>query len=196
VEVLATVGSVMFGFQHTFRKSWRLSSLLVVLLLVPGCATGPRGYPAREGIANFDRVNDALYRGAQPNNLGVKALARLGIKTIVNLRMAKDVWPAEEAEARAAGLLYTNVPMSGCGRPTEEQVAKVLAILRTAPAPVFVHCRLGCDRTGTVIACYRIEHDKWTSEQALREARQYGMSGWSTGMKSYIKQFAKSRQSL
>ncbi|PYJ97840.1 MAG: hypothetical protein DME23_13550 [Verrucomicrobia bacterium] len=65
------------------------------------------------GITNFARVNDRLYRGAQPNADGIKSLARLGVRTIINLRMTNDVWSAEEAKARDVGITYTNVPMSG-----------------------------------------------------------------------------------
>ena len=47
--------------------------------------------------------------------------------------------------------------------------------------PVFVHCRRGADRTGTAIACYRIEHDHWTNQQALAEAKTFGMSSMEVG---------------
>jgi len=147
------------------------------------------------GITNFVRVNNRLYRGAQPNGDGIKSLARLGVKTIINLRMTNDVWSAEEAEAQAAGITYTNVPMSGIGRPTDEQVTKVLSIIETGLHPVFVHCQHGADRTGTVIACYRIRHDKWTSKQALLEAKEYGMSPLEIGMKHYVVDFGKSSTS-
>lgn len=146
------------------------------------------------GITNFARVNNHLYRGAQPNGDGIKSLARLGVKTIINLRMTNDVWSAEEAEARAAGITYTNVPMSGIGRPTDEQVLKVLSIIETATDPVFVHCQHGADRTGTIIACYRIRHDKWTGKQALQEAREHGMSPLEIEMKHYIAVFGKARK--
>ena len=162
--------------------------------LIAGCATGPRGFPPRDGITNLDRVNDGLYRGAQPNGLGIASLNRLGVKTIVNLRMTNEAWVAEEAEARKHGLTYTNVPMKGFGCPTDEQVIKVLSIIENFPSPVFIHCQHGCDRTGTIIACYRIKHDGWTSGQALHEARQYGMSGWELGMKNYVISFGKSRK--
>ena len=176
------------------KKLFSLFIVVSALLASAGCATAPRGFPARDGIANFDRVNENLYRGAQPNNVGIEALARLGVKTIINLRMANDVWPAEDAEARARGITYTNVPMSGLGRPTNEQVTMVLSILENPRAPVFIHCQHGCDRTGTIIACYRIKHDQWTSEQALAEAKEYGMSRWEFGMKSFVTDFAKSHK--
>ena len=166
--------------------------LLASLLVISGCTTVPRGFLAPDGIGNFDRVNDQLYRGGQPNNLGIARLQQLGIKTIVNLRMPDDVWVAEETEARAKGIIYTNVPMRGLSRPTDDQVATVLSIIETFPSPVFIHCQLGCDRTGTIIACYRIKHDQWTSELALREADQYGMSVWEVGMRQFVRDFAKS----
>lgn len=147
------------------------------------------------GITNCARINNCLYRGAQPNGEGIKSLARLGVRTIINLRMTNDVWFAEEAEARARGIAYVNVPMSGIGRPTDEQVAKVLLIIQACTEPVFVHCQHGADRTGTVIACYRIQHDKWPSKQALQEAKEYGMSPLEIGMKHYVVDFGKSHKS-
>jgi uncharacterized protein (TIGR01244 family) len=166
---------------------WLLSLLLTVTL----CAAGERGLPPREGIANFGKINDSLYRGAQPDTVGIKNLARLGIKSIINLRMTNDVWKAEEAEARASGIAYTNVPLRGFGRPTHVQVATLLALIETLPAPVFVHCRYGCDRTGTIIACYRIRQDHWSNEAALEEARKYGLSSLEQGMINYVREFGK-----
>lgn len=176
----------------TIRMKSSLPSLALLIFIV-GCATGPRGFPPAEGISNFDKVNNSLYRGGQPNSLGIESLKRVGIKTIVNLRMTNDVRITEEAEALSNGIIYTNVPMRGLGRPTDKQVAKVLSIIETFPSPVFIHCEHGCDRTGTIIACYRIKHDQWTSKQALIEARQYGMSKWEFGMKSYVVDFEKPR---
>ena len=172
-----------------------LPALIVVSLMASfGLIRSEDSHPKVAGITNFARVNDHLYRGAQPNADGIKSLARLGVKTIINLRMTNDVWSAEEAEARAAGITYTNVPMSGIGQPTDEQVLKVLSSIETAADPVFVHCQHGADRTGTIVACYRIRHDKWTSKQALQEAREHGMSPLEIGMKRYVADFAKSHK--
>jgi protein tyrosine/serine phosphatase len=51
---------------------------------------------------------------------------------------------------------------------------------------VFVHCKRGADRTGNVIAVYRIFHDGWDSKRALSEARSYGMSVFQRGMQHYV----------
>jgi uncharacterized protein (TIGR01244 family) len=171
-------------------KSIRIS-LLLLPLVVSLCAAGQRGLPPSEGIGNFGKINDRLYRGAQPDAAGVANLARLGIKSIINLRMTTDAWKPEEAEARASGITYTNVPLRGVGRPTRSQVATLLALIENLPSPVFVHCEHGCDRTGTIIACYRIRSDRWSNEAALEEARRYGLSKLERGMISYIRHFGK-----
>ena len=172
-------------------KHWM--GLFVVLFLAAGSPAGAwqRGLPPSEGIINFGKVNDSLYRGAQPDAVGIRNLKKLGVKTILNLRMTNEVWKSEEANAHANGLIYTNVPMNGVGRPTPEQVAKALALIETLPSPVFVHCKYGCDRAGTIIACYRIQHYHWSSEAALQEARHYGISMFAWGMKKYIVEFGK-----
>jgi tyrosine-protein phosphatase SIW14 len=145
-------------------------------------------------LPNFHEVNSRLYRGAQPRWGGINRLVQLGIKTVVNLREGDDQARAEEAEARAAGLRYFNVPFKRTGRPTDQQVSSVLSIINdTENQPVFVHCKLGKDRTGTVIAVYRIAHDGWTSERAKAEANRYGMHPWELGMKDYIHDFYQGR---
>ena len=73
-------------------------------------------------------------------------------------------------------------------RPTDAQIAKVLGLLNSQE-PVFVHCKKGADRTGTVIACYRISHDRWQRQQALKEAKSHGMGFVQVGLKRYILEF-------
>src|SRR5947209_5103305 len=72
---------------------------------------GTRGVPASEGIINFGKVNDMLYRGAQPDDSAIIHLKTLGIKTIINLRMAKEISKTEPAQAATNGIIYTNVPL-------------------------------------------------------------------------------------
>jgi len=167
----------------------RLSVLSALTLLAAASQAAERGLPAQEGIGNFGLISEKLYRGAQPDESGVKNLQRLGVKLIINLRMPGDHWDHEAEAARACGITFTNVPMKGLSRPTETQVKTVLALIESSPGPVFVHCEHGCDRTGTIIACYRIRHDQWTSAAALAEAQRYGLSKWERGMRRYVLEF-------
>ncbi len=172
----------------------RLRVILFSFLLVLGvglCDAGERGLPAQDGVGNFGKVNDQLYRGAQPDGTAIDTLKRLGVKTIVCLRSPGKEWKAEVQEATAHGLVCTNIPLSGIRRPKMEQVRQALDAIKSLPGPVFVHCQYGCDRTGTIIACYRIQFDKWSVEEALREAERHGMSKLERGMKDFIVDFGK-----
>lgn len=141
------------------------------------------------GIPNFHQVNEHVYRGGQPSPEAWQGLAKMGVKTVVDLRREDEHSTAAEAQAvAAAGMIYVNVPMKGVVAPSNEQIAKVLALLN-ADEPVFVHCKRGADRTGAVIACYRIAHDRWQRPQALREAKSLGMGTFQVGLKRYIMEF-------
>jgi len=164
----------------------RMSSGLFALALLVSVAAAQTA-PQFSELPNFRQVNERLTAGAQPENGGLKKLAELGIKAIVNLRGEDERTRAEAAEAKALGLRYYSVPMPGLSRPTGEQVARVMAIVDAQENwPVFVHCKRGADRTGTIIGCYRIMHDGWTADRALSEAKQYGMSWLERGMRDYI----------
>ena len=184
-RLAGTVGLVLPKYR------WLVAGMLAVVLLAGGCLGGQRGVPASEGLANFARVSETLWRGAQPDEHGLETLKKLGATTIINLRMADDVVPGEEAAARRLGLGYVNVPLPGWSAPDAVAVARVL--LASSPPPVFLHCEHGADRTGTIIACYRIRHDGWTTERALAEARVYGLSGWQFGMKRFVRSFPATR---
>jgi tyrosine-protein phosphatase SIW14 len=170
----------------------RLRILSIALMLLMATASAPSRAAGKEVLPNFHKVNEQLYRGAQPLTGGMKELAALRIKTVINLRGEDEQTRNEEAEARTAGLRYFSVPLPGFGRPSDEQVNRVLAIINDSQNwPVFVHCHHGEDRTGTIIAIYRISHDGWSAEEAKKEAKRYGMSRFQFKMKDYINDYAR-----
>lgn len=147
---------------------------------------------AAPGVPNFQQVNDAVYRGGQPAPDGFQYLAKLGVKTVIDLRDVGEHSQAEEETlVKEQGMRYVSIPMHGLSAPTNEQVLQALALMDDHLAgPVFVHCRRGADRTGTVIACYRIAHDHWQNLKALGEAKLYGMSFIERAMQHFVLQYA------
>jgi tyrosine-protein phosphatase SIW14 len=146
------------------------------------------------GLPNFHQVNPQLFRGAQPTPEGLQQLNKLGIRTVIDLREAGERSAAEKKIVEGLGMHYVSVPMKGMHTPESWQIAKVMGIIYDNSAgPVFVHCRRGADRTGTVIAVYRISHDGWNNGRALAEARSLGMSRFQTAMEHYVRDYRPDR---
>jgi hypothetical protein len=73
---------------------------------------------------------------------------------------------------------------------TDKQMDRILATLADPQrAPIFVHSRRGADRSGVVIACYRIVHDGWTNAQPMQEAHEQGFSGLEVVMRRYVRHY-------
>jgi len=161
-----------------------LASVVILVFNLAALAQKDARYPE---LPDFHQVNAQLYRGGQPKTSGLQKLKELGVKTVVNLRRKDDLARAEETEARSLGLRYYGIALPDFSRPKDDEVQRVLEII-DAPEnqPVFVHCHHGKDRTGTIVACYRISHDGWTAKQAKNEAEAYGLSWAEIGMKKYI----------
>jgi protein tyrosine/serine phosphatase len=168
----------------TLRRPSRVTKGLLVVVVAIGVATA--GDELRralshtdekfslEGVSNFGRMNDRLYRGAQPTTAGYTALRDLGIDTIVRLSLGEEGSSAEESQVKALGMGYVSLPWSTQHEPSREQVATFLTLLRAHPrSKVFVHCKWGADRTGVMIALSRIAIDHWTVTQAIAEMNAF-----------------------
>lgn len=167
------------GFARISRRGGMLAPVL--LFAFAAFAQDPAGVP------NFHKVNDKVYRGAQPSDQGFQNLAKLGVKTVVDLRQTDGRSAQEKRVVEAAGMRYINIPMLGMHTPNPADVQKVLSVFNDASAgPVFVHCKRGADRTGTVVACYRISHDRWDNGKALGEAKAFGMAWMQKAMQHYV----------
>jgi protein tyrosine phosphatase (PTP) superfamily phosphohydrolase (DUF442 family) len=122
------------------------------------------------GVPNLYRVSGELYRGDQPSPQGMRNLKDLGIKTILNLRS----FHSDRDEIGDTGLAYEHIYMKAW-HPEEEDVVRFLRMV-TDPkrTPVLVHCQHGADRTGTMIAIYRIAVQGWSKAEAIREMTEGG----------------------
>ena len=142
------------------------------------------------GVENFHAVDEHIFRGGQPSGQGFQSLARMGIKTVIDLRGGRYHERYEGNLVLGAGMHYVPIPLSGLLHPRDVQIAGLLALLEDSSQwPVFIHCKRGADRTGTVVACYRIAHDHWSNQKALAEAKTYGLSSLELAMQRYILHF-------
>jgi len=124
------------------------------------------------GVKNFGEVTATLYRGGQPSGEGYQALAKMGVNIVVDGRLSGH--DQERKQVEKAGMQYVAIPWH-CLFPRDEVMARFLAVLRANPGKkVFVHCRYGDDRTGMMIAAYRMSVEGWTAKEARREMDQFG----------------------
>jgi protein tyrosine/serine phosphatase len=162
-----------------------LASILLLARLSAGADAAP------PHVRNFGQVNQNLFRGGMPTDDALQELKALGVGLIIDLREEGTERQAEKQKVEQLGIRYAHVPMRALSAPRPAEIQQVLSlILHESSAKVYVHCLRGKDRTGTVIACYRIQHDGWDNQRALAEAKDYGMSRLEKAMQSFILHFA------
>jgi tyrosine-protein phosphatase SIW14 len=126
------------------------------------------------GLQNFGQVSDTLFRGAQPSPLGFTALKQMGVAIVVNFRNESDEISAEQREVESLGIKYVTIPWSGSSEPSNAQVVQFLDLVRTNPqAKIFVHCQRGADRTGVMVAAYRLAVQRLTVADAVAEMHKF-----------------------
>ncbi len=121
-----------------------------------------------DNLRNFYKLDDRVYRSAQPDEKGFKELAAIGIRNVLSLRDYHS-----DDDGRDSGLNLYRVKMEA-GDVTPEQIVEALRIIRQAEGPVLIHCWHGSDRTGLVSAMYRIVFQGWTKENAIDELMNGG----------------------
>ncbi len=144
-------------------------------MIICGCAYVSYIKDPFVDIPNFYRVNDDLYRGGHPTEKGIKELKSLGVKTVLSLEENSDKLTEEKHIVLESGIDFYNIPLSIYKRPGDKQVIRFLEIvLNKDKQPVFIHCSNGRDRTGTMIAMYRVVVEGLSIKNAYKEAKQYG----------------------
>lgn len=147
-----------------------------------------------KGVRNFGEVTSTLYRGGQPTKEGFETLAHMGIAIIVDTGRSRR----DEKLVTNLGMTYVSLPWY-CPFPKDRVFAKFIEIAKQNPdKKIFVHCRLGDDRTGMMIAAYRMGVEHWTAKEAMEEMYEFGYRGihhlMCPGLGSYEKSFPKRLQ--
>ena len=161
----------------------------------PAISRASFGAPAEKlkvaGVPNAGKISDVLFRGAQPSAQGLAELKKLGVTTIVDLRGNHGPVAWERAQAESLGMRFIDIPVRGWSPPDNAQVAQFLKLFQQDPTQkIFVHCYFGRDRTGVMVAAYRMSQQNWTPDQAVTEMYSFGFhSLLYPAMKSYVRRF-------
>jgi len=148
---------------------------------------------AVEGVPKLGEVTPTLFRGAQPTRQGFHKLAEMGITIVVDLRERGR--EGERQQVTKLGMRFVEMPWM-CFHPKDSDMAQFLKLLRdNRGKKVFVHCQTGDDRTGMMVAAYRMAEQGWTAEEAMKEMEAYGFTSSHhlicPGLSSYEAQFPK-----
>jgi protein tyrosine/serine phosphatase len=132
------------------------------------------------GLEYFAKVGPELFRGGIPAAADLVTLKKkYGIKTDINLigfgKADQKALVEEERQAAAkAGIKYVNIPLPFTA-PPQAMIDKFIATVQDpANQPVYVHCKHGRDRTGTMVALYRITVDGISGQEALAQMQEFG----------------------
>ena len=140
----------------------------------------------KSGLPNLSQVSPVLFRGAQPSHEGMLQLEQMGVKTVVNLRGLHD----DEDRLTGTKLSYVSIRFHTWHPEAEDMVEFLKAVTDTYKQPVFVHCKRGIDRTGTMVALYRVAVQGWTKDEAIREMTKggFGFDDMFPNLVTYLKE--------
>jgi protein tyrosine/serine phosphatase len=159
------------------RKRYSAAILAAALLLAGITATAETTATTKVRIKNFGKINETYYRGAQPEGRDYADLAKMGVKTVIDL--TRDGRADEPGLVQRAGMKFYRIPLTTSAAPSAAAVNQFLKLVNDpANFPVFVHCQGGRHRTGAMTAVYRMTNDNWTADKAYQEMKQYHFEGF------------------
>jgi len=162
------------AWRSAMPSSWKATPGLDDAARLPEWAAPVR--PELPGTENLWRVAENFYRGGQPDATGFRALEGLGIRTVISLRQTVSDLPL----AAGSGLVLVRVPMKSryVSENKGARIVRAMQALRQGlqAGPVLVHCHHGADRTGAIVALWRILYQDWSRQQALDEMIAGGYS--------------------
>ncbi len=140
-----------------------------ILILVFGFSFGNSSEVSiaiKNPFENLKQVSENLYRSEQPKTKGFMYLEEQRFRTIINLReRQKDLKYADDRS-----FIHVHYPIR-TWRLDESDILQVMSIIKASEGKILIHCKHGSDRTGCMIAAYRVIFEDWSKEKALAELR-------------------------
>jgi protein tyrosine/serine phosphatase len=110
------------------------------------------------------KVDEGVYRSEQPDKKQFEALEKYGIKEILNLRY----WHSDNKHIKKTNLISHRVKMNA-HNANDFDVVSALRIIKDTKGAILIHCHHGSDRTGLIVAMYRIVFQNVSKEDAISE---------------------------
>ena len=148
--------------------------LLAVLIPLSGCSVIYPTPPVKnferldhKGMTRFDQVDDHVYRSSQPDLEQLTMLVHdRHIGTVIKLNTGSEpTFPGVELIPHA---LYGPIT------PSVEKIREILKDIDKAEKPVLIHCSHGEDRTGLIVALYKVCKGTATPEDAYKDMVAHG----------------------
>ena len=173
----------------------KIGAAITIVLAIGTAAVAKRhSDPAFSNIniRNFGKMDNRLFRGAQPNESDYKDLKTLGVKTVVDLTDSPKSY--EKRDVEALGMRYVNIPMSDSSYPKAEQINAFLKLVNdSSTGTMFIHCAGGRHRTGVMGAVYRYNVNQWRYDQVYAEMQDYDFyTKWGHGdLKTFVEDYGQ-----
>lgn len=157
------------------------SLLLLAVLALSVSIAGAQSQVKKEtvaGITNFNHIETTVACAGAITTDSIPEIKKMGFASIINLRLPTEAGAnieAMQAEAKRVGINYTNIPFNNAAMDPAAVDRFLQTITQRGAEPAFIHCA-GGGRAATMWFVKRVIVDKWTTERAMAEATQLGMT--------------------
>jgi protein tyrosine phosphatase (PTP) superfamily phosphohydrolase (DUF442 family) len=183
------LAGVVYLSGNARRRACGTEGVMWIALAVLVCAAADAGADWSKlevsGCENVLQVTESVYSGGEPHTEeALKALADLGIKTIVSVDGAKP----DVETAKKYGLRYIHLPIGydGFSRERGLQFGRVLT---DTEGPVYFHCHHGKHRGPVALAAGMEASGQWQPGEAHAFLKAAGTAAKYTGLYEIIDTF-------
>ncbi len=124
-----------------------------------------------------EKVSEGVFRGPHPKEADLRELSGMGIGTVLSLENNPSVVAEEERACRSLNINFVNIPLSELAPPSPGALKQAVHVIQQyRDGGIYVHCRRGIDRTGYVIASFRMLVEDRKLDTAYKECCDHGHS--------------------